>query len=63
MNKPLEASMPSVKDLIYPFIYVDERGETQNGWRIRGVAEEPDPVKKRALIDAFVKTLEEERSK
>jgi hypothetical protein len=55
--------MPSVKDLVYPFIYVDERGETQNGWRIRGVAEEPDPVKKRALVDAFIKALEEERSK
>jgi hypothetical protein len=55
--------MPSVKDLSYISTYIDENGNTQKSLKIRGVAEEPDPVKKRALVDAFIKALEEERSK
>jgi hypothetical protein len=55
--------MPSVKDLSYPSTYVDQDGKIQPCLKIRGVAEEPDPVKKRALVDAFIKALEEERKK
>jgi hypothetical protein len=54
--------MASSRDLVEPFSYIDENGNTQASMRIKGILGESDPDKIQQLIANYLKACADEKT-